>query len=70
MKNCPISEVCPHYESGDNKPPNNHVRLTVPCVKFVNMSCDMATSIRLFMGETIACDIEKIKRIKGRIKDG
>ena len=66
MKNCEIAEVCPHYESGDNKPPNNDVRNKIPCVKFLKMSCEMGVNIQIFLrGEGISCNIEKVKRLKG-----
>ncbi len=61
MKVCFIQDNCPYYESGDNKPPNHHIRLTLPCVKFINDACPMPTDIRLFFGETIACPIDKRK---------
>ena len=66
MKVCYLSDSCPHYSSGDNKPKNHHVRVTVPCVKFLDMSCEMDISIRLFYGEEIACEVGKIRRIKGK----
>lgn len=66
MKTCYLCDTCPHYTSGDNKPSNHHVRVTVPCTKFLDMSCEMDINIRLFYGETIACDINKMRRIKGK----
>ncbi len=61
MKVCWLSESCPHYQSGENEPPNHHARLTVPCIKYLDMSCKMDVDIRLFYGEVIACDIAKVK---------
>ena len=58
-KICYLQGDCPFYSSGDNKPPNNHVRCTVPCMKHTDDSCKMITDIRLFFGETISCDISK-----------
>ena len=63
---CHLSHVCIHYDNGSNKPPNEHVRLTIPCIKYLDTSCDIDIQIRLFMGETIACDIDKMKRLKGK----
>ena len=65
-KLCEIQERCPKYDSGDSKPPNHHVRMSVPCVKSLNYSCDMDTQIRLWLGEEIACNLEKIRRLKGK----
>ena len=62
--NCYLSGCCPHYKSGDNKPPNEHVRSTIPCVKFLDMSCEMCLAVRLFFGEEIACNINKHVLIK------
>ena len=61
-RNCYLSENCPHYLSGDNKPPNHHVRVTIPCVKYVRDECDMSMHIQLFFGEEIACNIEEVRR--------
>lgn len=59
---CYVQEVCPHYTSGDNKPPNHHVRLTVPCQKYIAGECPMPMEIQFFFtGEGVACEIEKIK---------
>ena len=63
-KNCYLSENCPHYDSNSSRPPNHHVRNTIPCVKFLDMSCEMSVSVRLFFGEEIACNIDKMKRLK------
>jgi len=64
MKVCYLSETCPYYTSGSNKPPNHNVRCHVPCIKYLDMSCEMDTSIRLFFGEEIACEIKKVKEVK------
>ena len=69
-ENCYLSGQCPHYKSGDNKPPNEHVRSTIPCVKFLDMSCEMSVSVRLFFGEEIACNIDKMKRLKENARSG
>lgn len=70
MRVCYLQDSCPQYITGDNKPPNNHVRLTVPCRKSVVMSCEMETAVRLFYGETIACNLEKVQRIKQMATSG
>tara|TARA_R100001530_G_scaffold110835_2_gene78063 strand:+ start:5560 stop:5802 length:243 start_codon:yes stop_codon:yes gene_type:complete len=61
-KNCYLSGHCPYYSSGDNKPPNEHVRMTVPCIKHINDECEMSFRVRQFFGEEIACNIEQVRR--------
>lgn len=56
---CYIQESCPEYESGDNKPPNHHVRSTIPCKKTM-ADCDMDIKLRLWYGETIACKVKGV----------
>jgi len=65
MKTCYLCDTCPYYDSGDSKPTNHHVRITIPCVKYLDMSCQIDTDVRLFYGETIACDINKMRGLKG-----
>ncbi len=64
MPNCPIAEICCRYTSGNNKPPNHDVRTKTPCKSFLDMSCALSVEIQLACGETLACDISKIKKIK------
>lgn len=59
LTNCPLSEVCPYYTSGDNKPPNHDVRSKTPCKLFLDMSCEESLRIQRFIGETLACPINK-----------
>ena len=68
MKICYLSEVCPQYTNG-SKRRGHHIRLTEPCQKHIDMSCKMALEIQAFLGETIACDIKKVKRIKGELNE-
>ncbi len=63
MPNCPISELCQNYTNG-TKRRVHHIRLTEPCTLFLDMSCALSIEIQLACGETLACDIEKIKKIK------
>jgi hypothetical protein len=68
IKNCAISYICPKYDSKSNKPPNEHVRATVPCVKYLDMSCEMGVNLEIWnTGEGISCNIEKIKRVKSSL---
>ncbi len=55
---CYITHACPYYDSGSNKPPNEDVRATVQCVKFLK-NCQMAEDIRVFFGEVVACEIKE-----------
>ena len=70
MKICPIQHCCPadRFDAGvrgkSKYPANHHVRETIPCKKFIDMSCEMSITIQLFLGETLACSREKIQRIK------
>lgn len=64
---CPIQDLCLHYKSG-NKPPNHDVRSKVPCKSFLNMSCEESVRIQIFLGETLACNIKKVRRIKKEVK--
>jgi len=59
---CYLSDSCPHYVG--NEPANHYARVTVPCVKFLDMSCEMDINVRLFYGEEISCNIDKIHRLK------
>lgn len=68
-RNCYLSYKCPHYSSGDNKPPNEHVRATVACTKYISDECDMSMHIRLFFGEEIACNIEERKMKRNAFRD-
>ncbi len=65
---CHLQESCPHFDSGDNKPPNHHVRVTVPCKKYLADSCEMSMQVRVFFGETVACDIAKVAKVKKTFK--
>ena len=67
MKLCPIQELCPHYTNG-SKRKVHHIRLTDSCKKWLDMSCGMGVSLQVFIKGPIACDIQKIKRIKGGLK--
>jgi hypothetical protein len=68
MEICIVQFRCPHFESGDNKPPNEHVRFTVPCMKFINSTCETPSYLAWFFGEPDACNIadrnEKLRRAR------
>ncbi len=65
---CPIQDLCQHFITGDNKPPNHNVRIKHPCFKWVSMECPiidtLATVQEFATGELMACNIQKIKRLK------
>jgi len=67
MKICPIQDLCQDYSNG-TKRKSHHLRITEPCKSFLDMSCEMSIKIQLFLGEELACDINKIRRIKGELK--
>ncbi len=66
MKNCPISDICDEYESGDNKPPNHHVRHTTPCKKFLKGDCECGAYLQWWLGgkKGISCRLDKHKEGK------
>ena len=73
MKLCPIQHVCPadKFDAGNHRgskyPANQHVRETMPCKYFLDLSCEESIRIQIFLGETMTCPIdidEKIERVK------
>ena len=70
MKFCPIQELCQEYTTGDNKPPNHHLRITLPCKLFLDFSCEESVRIQIFLGKDMSCDIEKVNRIRKGLKGG
>lgn len=65
LKNCPIADICQMYDTGDNKPHNHDVRNKIPCKAFLDFSCILSITIQQeAMGLTIACDLDKIKRLR------
>ena len=67
MKICPIQDLCKQFDAG-NKPPNHHVRMVVSCIKWLNLKCEMGVQLQRWLKGEIACDIKKIKRLKGGLK--
>jgi len=63
-KVCYIQDTCPYYEVNTNDKPTHHTRITAPCRKYLADKCDMIVQIRAFYGETLACNIAKIKSSK------
>jgi len=67
---CPIQEVCLKYSSDSNRPPKQDVRNKIPCLKFLDMSCEMGVSLQTWLtGKAPSCDIEKIRKIKEKLND-
>jgi len=71
MKTCPIQELCNHYTNG-SKRRSHHIRLTDPCNHWLAMNCEkmaiLAELTEYATGKVFACNISKIKRIKGDLK--
>ncbi len=67
MQLCPIQEVCPQYKI-DDKVRTHHRRLTVPCAHFLAFTCPKMGAVmemqEMVDGKPVACNIDKIKRIK------
>jgi hypothetical protein len=59
IKVCDLQEICSKYETGDNRPPNEHVRSGVPCKKYLQSDCDMYLYWMNWQGIPIACSINK-----------
>ena len=74
IKICLVQDLCRHFKSGDRKPPNHHVRETIPCVHWIALDCEKIQSLvevyQYATGEEIACDLKKIQRIKKVLKGG
>ena len=66
MKKCPEWETCTRYNSGDNKPPNQNVRVNHPCILFNGEFCDDS-----IVGAKIggACNIEKRNKAFKKVKE-
>ena len=58
MKTCDLQENCKKYKCG-TLPPNHHVRITMPCVKFIECSCEMYMYWMNFQGTPIKCKVKK-----------
>ncbi len=60
MRNCPLSDLCCDYSTGDNRPPNNHIRVFVPCIFFLDMTCEVSILAQeKVSGKPVACPINK-----------
>ena len=59
---CPIQENCKWFTTGDNLPPNHHVRLTEFCKLFRRGKCVEQHDIKLGP----ACNLKKAKRLRGK----
>lgn len=64
MKNCPIAYCCGDYKSGDNKPPNEHVRSIIPCKKFLSGECECGAYLQWWLEgkKGIACSLDKHRK--------
>ena len=72
LPKCPMQEICQHYTTGDNKPKNNDVRHKISCYKWITMECEkigiLAELQEYATGEVMACNLEKIRKIKRGLK--
>ncbi len=65
MKLCPLSEECRDFTTGNNKPPNHHIRTTEPCKSWLDMSCEAIPYIyKKVKGEYPACKINVREKFK------
>lgn len=58
MKTCDLQDLCVKYKRG-TLPPNNHVRLTEPCDKFIKCDCEMYMYWMNWQGTPISCKVKK-----------
>jgi len=72
MVNCLHSEYCRHYATGDSRPKNHQVRMTIPCKRYIAMDCEMMVEVMTMetfcMGKVQACDLEKVRKVKKGVK--
>ena len=72
IKICPLQDVCKHFKSGDTKPPNHHVRATIPCTHWIILDCEkMMPLVEVYQwasGEIFACELAKRAKIYKKIK--
>ena len=63
---CRLQEDCSQYENGGREPPNHDIRNKIPCKKTLDYSCGLYIQLRYWYNETIACNIEKVNKIRGK----
>ncbi len=72
MNLCFCQEFCLKYETGDTKPKNHDVRNKWPCKRWLAMDCEKIWILgelqEFTTGKVFACETDKIKKIKERIK--
>ena len=68
LRLCLVQDVCGHFATGDNRPHNHQVRVTIPCQRWMAMDCEklplLAELQEFTTGQIFACNIEKIRKIK------
>ena len=69
---CPIQELCRHYTNG-TKRKVHHIRISDPCNRWVAMDCSqigiLAQLQEYATGEVMACSLEKVRRLKRKLKE-
>ena len=68
MKICLCQESCIHYRTGDNKPPNHHLRMFIPCKLWMKYTCKVIQELLVIQeyatGEPDVCPVTAGKRKK------
>lgn len=59
LTKCSCQDICIHFETGTNHPPNNDVRNKHICSKYLK-GCELALYVETeIMGLTVACKIKR-----------
>ena len=58
---CPIQEDCKWFTTGDNRPPNHHVRKYESCILFKGVCAEQRDIL-----EGPACNMKKMRRLRGK----
>jgi len=71
MKLCLYQELCRHYNN-NTKRRVHHIRITEVCKHWLASDCEKIDELMVLQeyitGQPVACNVEKIKRIKGELK--
>jgi len=66
-KTCPIQDLCPKFDT-NGQPKDHWHRTHIPCQFFLDMTCEQSINVQLFLGDEIACELDKIKRLRRTIE--
>lgn len=71
MRLCPYQELCINY-TNNTKRRSHHIRITDPCKHWLLFDCEKIDELMVLQeyitGQPVACNIGKVKRIKGELK--